>query len=420
MKGKKDSKLKQLKQFKERNIKAVQWNRVFPKEDFYLFTRGKKVDIYHQFIKLTDIFPVHSVGIVTARDKLTIKANEEEVYKTISNFSRVDETIAGKKYKLGDDTRDWQVKEAQKDILDSGVDRNKIVPILYRPFDLRYTYYTGKSRGFICMPRAGVMRHMLQENIGLVTARQVPEGAFNHCFVADTIIESRLITSQKGIAYIFPLYKYVFPEKKKVSFSIDQVIPGESLPRHPNINSSVFTRFQEIVNVNNLPSSSQIFYYIYAILHSGIYRNNYREHLKVDFPRIPFTSDFELFTMLSSLGEVLVAIHLMKFWELIQTFSKFAVIGDNLVKKPHFKPEAEGHGRVYINETQYFSNIPLELWEYEFCGYQVLKKWLQVRKNRRLTPGEILHYIKICRALQLTVKYREEIDVLYTLLEKTL
>ncbi|UCH94598.1 MAG: hypothetical protein JSV88_30625, partial [Candidatus Aminicenantes bacterium] len=103
-----------------------------------------------------------------------------------------------------------------------------------------------------------------------------------------------------------------------------------------------------------------------------------------------------------------------------RTFSKFAVIGENLVEYPHFKPADRGDGRVYINETQYFSNIAKELWEFEVCGYQVLKKWLQVRRKRILTPGEILHYIKICRALELTVKYGEKIDGLYSQLEKTL
>jgi predicted helicase len=98
----------------------------------------------------------------------------------------------------------------------------------------------------------------------------------------------------------------------------------------------------------------------YAILHSGIYRDKYRDHLKIDFPRIPFTSDFDLFMQISGLGERLSAVHLMKSPELVRTFSKYEVIGSDLVDKPNFKPEVGGNGRVYINETQYFSNIPLE------------------------------------------------------------
>jgi predicted helicase len=419
MKGRKTNKLKQLAQLKEHNTKNVQWERVFPTEDFYVFTPGKKIDIYRHFIKVTDIFPVHSVGIVTARDKLTIKASEEDMYTTIWNFSRLDETTARKQYRLVDDTRDWQVIEAQKDIIESGVDRNKIVPILYRPFDLRYTYYTAKSRGFICMPRAEVMRHMLQENIGLITVRQVPEGAYSHCFITDTIIESRITTSQKGIAYIFPLYNYIFPGEKSKKFNFNLVYPGKSMPRKCNIHPGIFTRFHEC-GIDDLPSPGQIFYYIYAVLHSGIYRERYRDHLKIDFPRIPFTSDFELFLQISRLGEGLAAVHLFKSRELEQTSSKFTVIGNNQVLSPLFQPTAGGVGKVYINETQHFSHISKELWEFEVCGYQVLKNWLKVRRNQRLSPGEILHYIKICRALQLTIKYREEIDGLYSQLERNL
>jgi predicted helicase len=420
MKGKKDSKLKQLEKLKEKNYKAGQWERVFPVEEFYLFTPGKHLDIYQHFIKLTDIFPVHSVGIVTARDKLTIKSSKKEMYTTVSNFSKMDEAFARKIFNLGDDTRDWQVSEAQKDIRDSGIDRDKIVPILYRPFDIRYTYYTGKSRGFLCMPRPAVMRHMLGDNIGLITVRRVPGGAFNHCFVTDTIIESRITTSQKGIAYIFPLYKYIYPGENIKERNVNQVFPGKSMPRQCNIGPGVYKRLNEKFGMDNMPSPIQIFYYIYAILHSGIYRDKYRDHLKIDFPRIPFCSDFDLFMQLSGLGERLSAVHLMKSPELVRTYCKYEVIGSDLIDKPHFKPTAGGDGRVYINETQCFSNIPLELWEFKVCGYQVLKKWLWDRKKRVLTPGDIRHYIKICRALQLTIKYCDDIDVLYSQLEKIL
>jgi predicted helicase len=360
------------------------------------------------------------VGIVTAEDRLTIKLGKEEMYETLMNFTKVDEAFARLNFSLGDDSRDWQVKEAQRDILESGIDRKKIVPILYRPFDLRYTYYTGKSRSFLCMPRPKVMRHMLRENIGLITVRQVPEGVFSHCFVTDTIIESRITTSQKGIAYIFPLYQYVYPDEKIKQFNFKYLYAGESMPRQCNISPGVIERLHKTFGMDNIPSSSKIFYYIYAILHSGIYRKKYRDHLKIDFPRIPFTSDFDLFMELSGLGEKLASIHLMKSLELVRTFSKYEVMGSDIVDTPYFKPEAGGDGRVYINKTQYFSNISIEMWEFEVCGYQVLKKWLWDRKKRILTPGDIHHYIKICRALQLTIRYCDDIDVLYAYMEENL
>jgi predicted helicase len=412
-------------QLLKNDIKTIEWKRIFPDPEIYLFTPAaaqgpqSTTYMYRRFYKLTDIFPVHSVGIVTARDKLTIKFTEEEVYETILNFSNLDEAIARKFFKIRDDTRDWKVKKAQKDIRTSGVDRNKIVPILYRPFDIRYTYYTGKSRGFLCMPRQEVMGHMLQENTGLITVRQVAEGVFNHCLAADTIVESRVTTSNKGIAYIFPLYIYLFQNQKNRGL-FNYLRSEGSIHGKPNIHPKIYNLLRQIDGFDPLPSPEMIFYYIYAILHSGIYREKYRDHLKFDFPRIPFTSDFDLFMQLSGLGERLAAVHLMKSHELLRTFSKYEIGGSDMVYRPLFKPSIERDGRVYINDTQYFTNISKELWEHQICGYQVLKKWLWDRKNRVLTHGDIHHYIKICRAIQLTIQYQDKIDGLYDQLEKSL
>jgi hypothetical protein len=408
------------------HINTIEWKRIFPTPEFYLFTlaaaRGPqtKTYLYRRFYKITDIFPVHSVGIVTARDKLTIKESEEEVYTTISNFSQVDEVFARRSFRLGDDTRDWQVKEAQKDIRDSGVDRKKIVPILYRPFDIRYTYYTGKSRGFLCMPRPEVMRHMLQENTGLITVRQVAEGVFNHCLAVDTIVESRVTTSNKGIAYIFPLYIYLYPGKNKRGL-FSHLLIEESMPRKPNIHPNIFNLFRQIAGFDPLPSPGQIFYYIYAVLFSTIYRETYVEHLRIDFPRVPFTSDYNLFNEVARLGQRLTSVHLMNSPELECTFSKFPISGDSQVKTPLFKPSTGGKdGRVYINDLQYFSNIPSEVWEYEICGYQVMDKWLKPRKGKILSCKDMEYYIKIARCLQLTIQYQQEIDRLYPSIERSL
>jgi hypothetical protein len=70
------------------------------------------------------------------------------VRKTIHHFAALDPETARNAYQLGNDARDWKVEYAQKDLKDSGLSDSNIVPILYRPFDIRYTYYSGKCRGF--------------------------------------------------------------------------------------------------------------------------------------------------------------------------------------------------------------------------------------------------------------------------------
>jgi len=260
---------------------------------------------------------------------------------------------------------------------------------------------------------------MLQENIALITVRQVAEGVFNHCLAADTIVESRVTTSNKGIAYIFPLHIYLYPGKNKRGL-FNQVSINESMPSQPNIHPDIFNLFRQIAGFDPLPSPGQIFYYIYAVLFSTIYRETYAEHLRIDFPRIPFTSDYDLFTEVARLGQQLTAIHLMKSPELEHTFSKFPVSGDNLVKSPRFNPSTGEDGRVYINGLQYFSHISPGVWGYEICGYQVMDKWLMHRKGKILNCKDMEYYIKIARCLQLTLQYQQEIDRLYPSLEKSL
>jgi len=136
---------------KAHDLSNVDYQELQPKTPYYFFVPRAtgKIQHYLAWLKINEIFPVNSVGIVTARDKLTIHWTEEDVWNTVLNFSQLDEEMARQAYQLGKDARDWKVGFAQKDLnRNGGPNREKVVPVLYRPFDVRYTYYTGKSRGF--------------------------------------------------------------------------------------------------------------------------------------------------------------------------------------------------------------------------------------------------------------------------------
>ena len=131
----------------------TEWQKINPVSPFYLFVpRDEALEAeYRRFTSIPEVFPVNSVGIVTARDRLTIRWSEREAWDTVRAFSQMDPELARQAYQLGNDARDWKVTMAQKDLLDSGPIREKVVPILYRPFDMRHTYYTGRSRGsYVC------------------------------------------------------------------------------------------------------------------------------------------------------------------------------------------------------------------------------------------------------------------------------
>jgi predicted helicase len=215
-------------------------------------------------------------------------------------------------------------------------------------------------------------------------------------------------TSNNG--FVFPLYI------NKISNIKNLFSDSEDKGPRPNIDHKIYNLICQLFK-NQKVFPGEIFYYIYAVLYSNIYREKYVEFLRLDFPRIPFTSEYELFIELGKLGQELAEIHLMKSPQLHKTFSRFDVKGDKLVKKVKY---VETDKRIYINEKQYFSNIDKDIWEYQIGGYQVMEKWLKDRKKRALSLEDIEHYVKIARALQLTLQYQEKIDDLYPGVEESL
>ncbi len=157
------------------------------------------------------------------------------------------------------------------------------------------------------------------------------------------------------------------------------------------------------------------------MLYAPTYRQTYAEFLKSDFPRVPFTADYELFSELAGLGRELTELHLMKSDKLNEPITKFQGSGSNVVAKPKrvgrdYRPEEE---RVYINKDgQYFEGIPPELWEYQVGGYQVLDKWLYDRRERKLSNEEIQHYCRVATALHHTMDLQKEIDEIYPAVEE--
>ncbi len=397
----------------QNHVKTLKWKKLSPKTEFYLFIpRDERLlKTYGNYPKITDIFPVNSVGIVTARDKLTIHWTPEETWTTVLNFSKLDVELARRTYRLGKDARDWKVDLAQKDLMGSGPDRKKIVPVLYRPFDVRYTYYTGKSRGFLCMPRPEVMRHMMRENLGVTAGRQGQvtgrSNVWNLAFVTENIIDLNLY--YRGGELLFPLYLCPAKENEGLLSSLYQT------EKEPNIAPKVFEKLSGIYG--RKPTPEEIFQYIYAVLYSNIYRTKYAEFLKIDFPRIPFTKNHALFSTMAKYGQELVDLHLLQPKELDPPIAKFQGKGDNKVDKLKYN---EKETRLYFNPSQYFEGIAEEIWQYQIGGYQVCSKWLKDRKGRTLSLGDIKHYCKIVTALKKTIALQKEIDKIYPKVEENI
>jgi len=391
-------------EFNEKNYHEIK-----PASPWYFFVPRNisHIQQYLKWKKINEIFMTNTVGFVTGRDSMTIAFSENEIWTRINNFIRLDTELARQSYTLGKDSRDWKVLNAQNDLINTGPSRELIKRVSYHPFDCRFTYYTGKSRGFYSSPQRAIMRHMLKENIGLTVGRQVKASKkWRHCLISNEIIESTFISNKTSeITYILPLYIYPDEEKKNL-FNQHQT------EKQPNIPIALFEKLSVVYEQN--PTPEDILYYIYGVFYSNIYRQTYAEFLKIDFPRVPFTTNYDLFKEIGKLGKQLAGLHLLKSPVLDLPVAKFQGSGDNdRIDKVTFK---EDERRIYINKDKYFEGIAPEVWNYHIGGYQVLHKYLKDRKGRIMDDAP--RYCHIVTALTKTVEIQEKIDTIYPEVEK--
>jgi len=173
--------------------------------------------------------------------------------------------------------------------------------------------------------------------------------------------------------------------------------------------SSNMGKEERIVNFNkdlydSVLYPQDLFDYIYAVLHSPSYRERYKEFLKIDFPRIPYPTDWEKYRDLVEKGEELRQLHLME--DLPHSTGVSFPIGGTL-QVDCYRWE---QNRVYINSEQYFEGVPESAWNFYIGGYQPAQKWLKDRKGMTLSFEDVKHYQLIIYVLQQTERIMREID----------
>ena len=396
------------------DVESTKWAELTPKSPRYLFIPRDETlaEEYEAGWGIAEVFPINSVGIVTARDKLAIQWTRDDMDQVASTFAELSADDARTRYDLRKDSQDWKVRWAQADIRSHPSVDAHITPVLYRLFDRRWTYYTGKSRGFICRPMSKVMRHMLAgSNFGLITCRQQTQTGipWSLCGVSGDITESSAISNKTGeINYLLPLYTYPPEGQEQVGQVRESNLNGEFVE---SIESSLALEF-----VPDGPGDLQqsfgpedVLHYIYAVLHSPEYRRRYADFLKSDFARIPITGDRSLFAALVDLGKRLTSLHLMESEG--DDAPAFPKEGDNQVDRVRYTPPTnDSPGRVYINGKQYFDGVAPETWEFTIGGYRPAEKWLKDRRRRALSFDDIAHYRRICAILAETPRVMAKID----------
>lgn len=410
--GKREAKYNFLNSY---DMLFVKWQNINYQEPYYFFA-PKDFTTSNQYVqgfKIDELFSLKGTGIKFRKDNLLIRKHfcSNSVVEMIDDMNTLSKTEIFNKYSFKE-TKDWLFDDQKKYFV--GYNKDDIVKVLYRPFDIRFTYYPLDSISKM-IPRGdsriNIMKHSLRKNYALLAGRQTKGANITHYFITNVLSEMKTAESTTA-SYHFPLYLY--PDNSSLTQE-----------RTPNLAPTIVNKIAENLGLTFTPEKTDepdtfapidILDYIYAVLHSPSYREKYKEFLKINFPRVPYPDDAERFWKLVKLGGRLRTIHLMESDELSPLITQYPVDGDNTITRKIVKKDWEitdkeaGLVRVWINDEQYFDNIPVKAWEFYIGGYQPAQKWLKDRHGRTLSYEEILHYQKIIKALVLTDEIMQEID----------
>ncbi len=413
----------------DNSLSTINWKAIEPQSPDYFFKefKYKLRDQFEEWISLDKLFIESGTGIKFRKDNLLIKPHfdRDSVIELFKDMKNLDSQQILEKYNISD-TKDWKISE-KRDLFEDEAD--DIMEVQYRLFDSRFTYYPYEKIHEIIVrgdSRRELMRNLFfEDNLALLSARQQSAYDFQHVFISDRLVDMCTLSAKsKESTYTFPLY--VYPEN-----STQQTLDG-SIERRPNLEKKIVDKIAKNLDLKFSPEKKEtegyfapidLLDYIYAVLHSPSYRERYKEFLKIDFPRVPYPEDPELFWQLVELGGELRQVHLLEHPMVEEFITTYPIAGSNIISNrltktdPGFIPEDDDEttGKVWINEEQYFGNVPKKAWEFYIGGYQPAEKWLKDRRDRELSIDEIRHYQKIIVALMETDRLMQEIDGVFEL-----
>jgi predicted helicase len=387
---------------------SVEWTTLQPPAPSYFFAPQelKRRKEYERGWKITEVMPANSLGVTTARDEFAVAFERRTLEKRIAEFAGKSKTDLQLLEEYGlHNTESWDISKSR-----TRLRRARQSEVLshynYRPFDTRWTYY---DSAILERERREVMSHLHnQNNLALVTLRRSRgQELWNFVFIGAYPIDKSFITSLDN-AFVFPLYLYPNGNYPPSLFDYEN-------GRRPNLSDKFIADCSQKLSLTFIPDGKgdlkktfgpeDVFNYTYAVFQSPTYRERYAEFLKIDFPRLPLTSDKKLFAKLAAKGAELVSLHLLKAPALDEFISTYPIAGDNVVERVQYEKK-----KVWINDVQYFGDVPQIVWEFKIGGYQICDKWLKDRKGRALANTDLTHYQRMIVALKETMRIIAEID----------
>lgn len=408
------SRKQKLDYLEEHSLEQIDFEEIEPSQPLYIFRQNNKhlQEEYERGFKIDRLMKGCVQGFTTDKDYVAIQSSRGLIQKIGEDMLNSDMSDDMLQQKYGfKNNRDWSLAKARKRIAFKTDWKECIVKVQYRPFDVRWTLF---DKILVTYPRPMIEQYIVKHTnvvLGIGKSGNVMGDAeWSLTFISDLAMEKNMIP--RGGIYLFPLYLY---EGMLCTPNFSYEILGKI---ESNIGLSLQEdNYDERQDGRFLPID--VIDYVYAVLHSPLYRDTYKDFLQSDFPTIPYPSTKEYFFAMAEKGKELRELHLMRHIKLDDLITQYPVSDtekENIVEVHRFEEkDEEAMGRVYINKTQYFDNVPTDVWNQVTAGYQMADKWLKDRLNQHLTNEEIIHYQKMIVAIKRTIEVQEKIDNLIRL-----
>lgn len=391
----------------ENQLSTVDCQEIVPSAPLYIFRPHDNhlQEVYESGFKIDKLMPNCVQGFKTGKDEISIQFDKEILEELCKDILSNNAHDVATKYSLPDNAVK-KIQSVRKEIFASNYNwKNNLYKINYRPFDNRWTVY-GKI--FMDRHRPEIQKNIINKNnivLGIGKSGNVMgDSEWSLVSISDIAMDINVIP--RGGIYLFPLYIYE-GMLQYANFAPDIVKEIE------NRTKLSMQDCHDTERSDNGFLPIDLIDYIYAVLYSPSYRDTYNDFLQSDFPIVPYPNSADYFFSIAEKGKKLRELHLMKTikqQDIITQYPVYDANNDNIVLSRKFVENDNDTGRVYINETQYFDNVPKDVWEMFISGYQVADKWLKDRLNKKLTNEEIIHYQKMIVAIKRTIEIQEDID----------
>ena len=342
---------------------------------------------------LADKTGAYGSGFKSQQDEFALAFTARELTSHIEALLRpgMTETELRTRFALCNTTQ-WNFSRARERLPHSNW-RNLVQRVLFRPFDFRFSVLTAD---IVTNPRREIMGQLERPNLALLATRKATEG---FAVFITRVPCGHKIVGNYDMTTVFPIYRYTVEADRQLGFA--------EKAGQINLSPHFVRRLDAILGGSHELTPEAIIHYAYDVFHSPGYRSRYAEHLKIDFPRLPLTSNVNMFRALERLGGELTSLHLMESPKLDEPLASYSGAASPEVDKVSYAREA-----VWLDSTHTcgFRGVSPAVWNFHIGSYRICEKWLKDRKGRVLSEDDIDHYRKIIVALSQTIRLMQEID----------